>query len=188
MVSISTGNSVAPKPALKRHASSLSPKSGLRAIAVAVAAVAVLALAACGGPGVQVTPTVAPTATAGPFASDRVSCTFEDQTEAFMSLGNSERYARQTKYVEVLDRYREALHAIPGVISTGVGFNRDQNFEKTGAVGIFVTVDKGLPDEEIDPHDQIPSSIEGCLVNLRRGSQEVPLENEVKIVPESEAE
>jgi hypothetical protein len=64
-----------------------------------------------------------------------------------------------------------------------VGVARDQNLEKTGEIAIIVIVDKSLPDEEIDPHDQIPSSLEGCEVNVRPGSNNFSFEQVVETEP-----
>ena len=88
---------------------------------------------------------------------------------------------------EVTDKHEQELQTIPGVVGAGYGFLRDKNSKKTGDVGIIVFVDPFLPDEEIDPHNEIPSSITGCKVTVER----VPLVSTgpsiVEIEPEPES-
>jgi hypothetical protein len=130
------------------------------AIAVAVAAVAVLALAACGGPGVEVVPTVAPTATPNPFASDRVSCT----------VG-----VRPTIEVlkEVKDRYRDRIFGIEGVNGLGVGQILENGERSHDKRGILVVVDLAQSQFIESALERLPETIEGCTVSVEVARSEL---------------
>ena len=143
----------------------------LSAIAVAVAAVAVLALAACGGPGVEVVATVAPTATAtrvpvptataGPFESDRISCTPE-------VLADRSRVG--VVMTEVMERYLQAFASIPGVGGVGIGVLVENGVAIT-RLGIKIHFDTAFDDISPEYRESIPAFVEGCPVHVKLGGK-----------------
>ena len=78
--------------------------------------------------------------------------------------------ADRDRHIEVLkdvkQRHRDSLWAIPGVHGLGVGFVRREG-RRTDEVGIVVVFDSVLPPEQIDPDNLLPTTIEGCMVNVQ---------------------
>lgn len=132
-----------------------------------VAVLTTLSLAACGSESgvelVSVESTVAsPTATvvtvptAGPFNSDRISCTPEVVADPLV---------HNEVLKNVVRRFHDQLRFIPGVIGLGT---TNLNTEIGGYdLAIQIHFDKAVHDKEPDSVLLIPSTIEGCRVNVK---------------------
>jgi hypothetical protein len=101
--------------------------------------------------------TATPESTPDPFASNRVSCTRE-------VVADRERHLEVLN--DIVERYESAIYAIEGVNGIGAGPVRISG-EKTGDHGIIVLVPSQFPRELPDPRDAIPTTIEGCIVNVQ---------------------
>lgn len=67
---------------------------------------------------------------------------------------------------EVKERHADSLLAVPGVTGVGVGVIREDGM-LTDELGIVVYVDPKFLQERSDFRDLIPSSIEGCRIDVR---------------------
>lgn len=103
----------------------------------------------------KATATVVPVPTAGPFDSDRVSCTPEVVAD---------RLRHNEVLKEVQHRYSDRLFEVPGVFGFGISSIRDEVNGHT--LAIRVSFDVELHDKDPESVLLVPTTIEGCKIRF----------------------
>ena len=68
--------------------------------------------------------------------------------------------------IEVRDRHRDELMAVPGVNGLGVGIVYEDG-QRSDKLGVVVYIDTQIPSDQRHPSDVIPARLEGCIVSIR---------------------
>ena len=150
------------------------PRTGLRRGVFALAAMTVV-IAQCGPPGEQDTaiqdtsaPQVVTETTTPPAQSAETSASIE-WGEGTISC-TEEVVADRERHIEVLievkTRHQIELSKIPGVVGIGAGWAHEDGKRNRDVLTINVGVSPDTLDDEADPWDLVPSTIEGCKVSV----------------------